>query len=162
MEERLTRQFVYGYDEESLEEHVGKLLLERGLQLGTAESCTGGNIGRLITSVPGSSAYYRGGVVAYSNELKHILLDVPEATIEAEGAVSEATARAMVAGACRRLGVDVAAGRDRHCRARRRHGRKARGHDLDRRRHRRRAAACACSAPASGGSRTCSTRPCRR
>ncbi|MGB3545794.1 MAG: competence/damage-inducible protein A [Saprospiraceae bacterium] len=108
LEERLTRQFVYGYDEESLEEHVGKLLLERGLQLGTAESCTGGNIGRLITSVPGSSAYYRGGVVAYSNELKHILLDVPEATIEAEGAVSEATARAMVAGACRRLGVDVA------------------------------------------------------
>jgi nicotinamide-nucleotide amidase len=94
--------------EVTLEATVGRLLAERGLLLASAESCTGGMIGERMTRVPGSSGWYAGGVVAYSDRIKTRLLDVPEAAIAAHGAVSEAVARAMAAGARRRLGADLA------------------------------------------------------
>jgi nicotinamide-nucleotide amidase len=81
-----------------LEELVGRLLRERGLTLAVAESCTGGLICHRLTNVPGSSDYFLGGVVTYSNQAKMDLLRVPEEILAAHGAVSEATARAMALG----------------------------------------------------------------
>lgn len=84
------------------------MLLERGLRLATAESCTGGLIAHWITSIPGCSAYYAGGVVAYADDAKTALLGVPEALIAAHGAVSAPVAAAMAAGAIERMQADVA------------------------------------------------------
>jgi nicotinamide-nucleotide amidase len=91
-----------------LEVIVGKLLKEKGLQLAIAESCTGGNIAHLITSVAGSSAYFKGGVVAYSNEIKQNLLRVSSEDLQQYGAVSEQVVRQMAEGALLALGADVA------------------------------------------------------
>ncbi len=91
----------------SLEAVVAALLAEAGWTLATAESCTGGLVAERITRVPGASTIFVGGVVAYSNDLKCALLDVEPALIEREGAVSEAVARAMAIGVCRRLGSDL-------------------------------------------------------
>jgi len=85
---------------------VGGLLRERGRTLATAESCTGGWLGERITAVPGSSDYYPGGVVVYSNRLKESLLGVPAELLAEHGAVSEAVARAMAGAVRRRLGAD--------------------------------------------------------
>ena len=74
-----------------LEEKVGELLKAKKLSLSTAESCTGGGIAALITSVPGSSEYFNGSIVAYSNEIKMFLLHVSAETLEKHGAVSEET-----------------------------------------------------------------------
>jgi nicotinamide-nucleotide amidase len=90
-----------------IEEEVGRLLREKGLTVAVAESCTGGMIGQRLTSVSGSSGYFLGGVIAYSNALKLNLLDVAPETIEKEGAVSEATARQMAAGVMKALGADI-------------------------------------------------------
>ena len=79
-----------------------------GKTLATAESCTGGLIGAMLTAVPGSSAVYKGGVVSYCNEIKHCLLGVPEALLERYGAVSAPVAEAMAMGAARSLDTDVA------------------------------------------------------
>ena len=79
-----------------------------GKTLATAESLTGGGIGAAITSVSGASAVYKGGIVSYTNEVKHRLLGVPELVLEQYGAVSEPTARAMVQGVRELLGADVA------------------------------------------------------
>ncbi len=79
-----------------------------GVTIGVAESCTGGLLGAAITAMPGSSAVFEGGVQTYSNRLKTELLGVPDALLEAHGAVSEAVAHAMAAGARERLGVDIA------------------------------------------------------
>jgi len=79
-----------------------------GLKIATAESCTGGLVAGLLTEIPGSSAVVERGFVTYSNEAKRDLLAVPAATLEAHGAVSEATARAMAAGALTRSNGDVA------------------------------------------------------
>jgi nicotinamide-nucleotide amidase len=87
---------------------VGQLLLEKGKTVGTAESCTGGLISSQITAIPGSSAYYKGGVVTYANETKVKLLGVNPATIQAYGAVSEETAIEMVKGALNTLQTDYA------------------------------------------------------
>jgi nicotinamide-nucleotide amidase len=87
---------------------IGSLLLERGWKLVTAESCTGGLIGHWITNVPGSSDYYLGGVVSYSNALKMQLLGVRAGTLETYGAVSEQVALEMAQGARARLGGEVA------------------------------------------------------
>lgn len=92
----------------SIEERVGALLRERGLTLATAESCTGGLVGHRLTNVVGSSDYYLGGVVVYSNALKEALLGVRHETLLAHGAVSEETAREMARGARQWLGADVA------------------------------------------------------
>ena len=87
---------------------VAERLLAGGRQIVTAESCTGGWIAKACTDRPGSSQWFRGGVVAYTNELKTALLGVWPTTLEEAGAVSEATVREMAAGALERLGGDVA------------------------------------------------------
>jgi PncC family amidohydrolase len=79
-----------------------------GRTLGTAESCTGGLIAHLVTEVPGSSAYFLGGLVTYADAVKRSIADVPAAVLEAHGAVSAQVAVAMAVGARRRLDVDVA------------------------------------------------------
>src|SRR5574344_207270 len=94
--------YIYGYDDETFASVIGKLLIERGATLATAESCTGGQLGHRITEVAGASAYYLGGVVAYSNDIKEQLLGVHTDTLTQYGAVSAQTAEAMAIG-CRRL-----------------------------------------------------------
>jgi nicotinamide-nucleotide amidase len=90
----------------SLEEAVGKLLTARGRTVGTAESCTGGYIAHLLTSIAGSSNYFKGGVISYSNEVKHKLLQVDAGTLNAQGAVSEETVRQMAINALPLLDTD--------------------------------------------------------
>ena len=104
----LAGKYIVGEDCETLDELVHKTLIERGKTLATAESCTGGNIARLLTAQSGASAYFRGGVVAYSNEVKESVLGVKHSTLEAHGAVSEETVREMVEGVRIRLGADYA------------------------------------------------------
>lgn len=99
---------IFGRDEETLEAVVGRLLLERRSTLAVAESCTGGGLAARVTEVPGSSDYFLGGVVAYSNDLKRELLGVSRETLDRFGAVSEETAREMAQGARERLGSDIA------------------------------------------------------
>ncbi len=94
----LAEKYVYGYDQEEIQGAIGKLLLKYGLTLSTAESCTGGYLAHLVTSVPGSSDYFQGTVVSYSNEVKMNQLDVKEETLIAHGAVSEETAKEMAEG----------------------------------------------------------------
>ncbi len=89
-----------------VEEEIGPLLLKRGWTLATAESCTGGGIGARVTAVSGSSAYYRGGVIAYHNDVKRDRLGVSVKTLETEGAVSAQTAAEMARGARRATGGD--------------------------------------------------------
>ena len=100
--------YVYGVDVASLEEVCFRLLKEKGLTLATAESCTGGRVAERMTALPGVSAVYRGGVVSYWTSVKADVLGVPQATLEAHGAVSEETARAMAEGARRVTGADIA------------------------------------------------------
>lgn len=91
-----------------LAERLQGLCLGRGLTVATAESSTGGMIGAAITSVPGSSGYYLGGVVSYADSAKADLLGVPAATLAAHGAVSAQVAMAMASGARQRLGTSLA------------------------------------------------------
>lgn len=91
-----------------LEEEIGKLLIANNLSLSTAESCTGGGVAALITSVPGSSGYFKGGIVAYDNEVKKNLLGVSPETLSAYGAVSRETVIEMAKGAMNRLKTDCA------------------------------------------------------
>lgn len=86
---------------------LGALCLARGLRLATVESCTGGLVGHLITETAGSSAYYLGGFVTYSNELKQDLVGVPADVLAAHGAVSAETALAMASGGRTRTGADI-------------------------------------------------------
>lgn len=87
---------------------LGKLLCARKEHIATAESCTGGLISSTLTDCPGSSDWFLGALVAYSNEIKNALLKVSAETLQQHGAVSEQTVRAMAAGACSLLGVDHA------------------------------------------------------
>ena len=87
---------------------IGRLLREHRKTVATAESCTGGLIGHLITEVPGSSTYFRGGIIAYSNEVKEGVLGVSPQTLATVGAVSAACAAEMAQGARRLLGTDIA------------------------------------------------------
>src|ERR1044072_104943 len=89
-------------------EVLGRILLAKDKTVGTAESCTGGYIAHNITAIPGSSAYFKGSVVTYANEMKTKMLGVKEQTLAAHGAVSEATVREMVAGALQLLETDYA------------------------------------------------------
>jgi len=91
-------ELIYGENEESLAMVAGRLLKEKKKTLCTAESCTGGNISHMITSVPGSSDYYTGSVIAYDNRIKIQILSVDEKVIEQEGAVSEPAVRSMAEG----------------------------------------------------------------
>jgi len=88
-------KYVYGYDEETLETAIGKLLKNAGKTLALAESCSGGYVSHLITTVPGSSAYFQGAVVPYHNDFKERILGVKSETLSAHGAVSEATVAEM-------------------------------------------------------------------
>ena len=101
-------QWVFSRDERSVEEHVLTLARARGLTIATAESCTGGLVAARLTSVPGSSESFLGGVVAYADAVKTDELDVPEVVLAEHGAVSVETAEAMAEGARRRLGAGVA------------------------------------------------------
>ena len=101
-------QYVFSRDERSTAELLVDLLRERGLTLGTAESCTGGLVAARITEIPGSSDVFLGSVVSYSDSVKRTQLGVPEEVLAAHGAVSAETAAAMAVGARKALGVDVA------------------------------------------------------
>jgi nicotinamide-nucleotide amidase len=102
----LIPEYIFGEDDESLESIVGNLLKERNLTLSTAESCTGGNIAQMITSIPGSSDYFKGSIVSYSNEVKINSLNVSPSTIEQHGAVSRETVIQMAEGIKRAMNTD--------------------------------------------------------
>ncbi len=91
----------------NIAEKLAILLVEKGWTIAVAESCTGGLLGGRITSVPGSSVYFIGGVVAYSNSMKMDLLGVPSTLIQTHGAVSEKVAKAMADGVVRATGADI-------------------------------------------------------
>jgi nicotinamide-nucleotide amidase len=95
---------------EALAKEVGRALSARGLMIATAESCTGGLLAGALTAIPGSSEYVKGGVVAYSNEVKQSHLGVQAATLDVHGAVSEPTAREMAEGVRERMEVGVGVG----------------------------------------------------
>lgn len=103
----LALQFIVSDRDETLVDVVGRLMKERGLVLATFESCTGGLIGELVTDVPGASAWYTGGIVAYANRIKETMIGVERGLIEEHGAVSEAVARRMAEVGRGRLGADV-------------------------------------------------------
>ncbi len=105
---KIIPEVIYGEDEVMLEEVVGKLLNDNNLTVSTAESCTGGKIASLITSVPGSSGWFRGSVVAYDNSIKTGVLGVSNETLRIYGAVSAETAGEMARGVRRLMGTDYA------------------------------------------------------
>jgi nicotinamide-nucleotide amidase len=100
---------IWGADSDTLEDVVGTLLTDKGLTIATMESCTGGLLSSALTDVPGSSTYYKGGFVAYSNEMK-ITLGVDAQLIAQFGAVSSEVAEAMAISARQRLGADIGVG----------------------------------------------------
>ena len=104
----LIAELVFGFEKEKLEEVVGRMLLEKGKTLATAESCTGGFLAHKITSIPGSSAYFMGSVIAYSNAVKMNQLNVKPDTLKNHGAVSEETVKEMMQGALDLLKTDLA------------------------------------------------------
>ena len=99
---------IFGYDADTLAGVIGKLLKENGKTLAVTESCTGGYISHLITSVSGSSAYFKGAITAYSNEIKEKMLEVKPQTLQEKGAVSEQVAREMVLGVKGKMNADYA------------------------------------------------------
>jgi nicotinamide-nucleotide amidase len=101
-------KLVYGTGDQTLAEVVGEGLRRTGRTLAVAESCTGGLLGKLITDIPGSSDYFAGGWITYSNEAKSRQLGVPAGMIESHGAVSEPVAQAMARGARHKAGTDYA------------------------------------------------------
>ena len=105
--ETLIPELIFGYGTETLEEKIGVLLKERNLTFATAESCTGGHIAHKLTTIPGSSAYFLGGIVSYSNEMKMRQLDVQASTLEANGAVSEPVVEEMAKGVIANIGADI-------------------------------------------------------
>jgi nicotinamide-nucleotide amidase len=105
---KVVGDYVFGYDSDSLEAAVGKELKIRGKKMATAESCTGGKIANLITSVPGSSEYFEGSVIAYSNNIKSQILNVDSDVIQGHGAVSREVVEQMARGVLHRFNVDYA------------------------------------------------------
>ncbi len=104
--QKIIPQYIYGYDNDTMAEVIGRLLKAQNKKLAVAESCTGGFISHQITSIPGSSEYYQGSVTSYSNETKHNLLGVKTETLEKFGAVSEEVVREMAEGAKSILNAD--------------------------------------------------------
>ncbi|MFH1931973.1 MAG: competence/damage-inducible protein A [Pseudomonadota bacterium] len=104
---RLVGSYIFAAGDQNMEEVVGHLLLEKNLSISVAESCTGGLIGHRLTSVPGSSSYFHGGVVVYSNQSKVDLLRVDPRTLETHGAVSERTVEEMARGVKDRIKTDL-------------------------------------------------------
>jgi nicotinamide-nucleotide amidase len=101
-------EHIYAEGEQSLAETLGKLLIEKGETISTAESCTGGFLSHLITAVPGSSAYYKGSVIAYDNTIKKTELEISEELLTAHGAVSEACVLAMASKIRTKFNTDYA------------------------------------------------------
>ncbi len=99
--------YLYGEGEDTLEKVVGHLLKEKGLTVSTAESCTGGMLAHTITNVPGSSDYFWGGFITYTDDIKHKLLGVPLEVLKHHTAISPETAQCMVEGLVKRTGTDV-------------------------------------------------------
>ncbi len=104
----IIRPYVYSTSEISIETIIGEMLRERYLTLGTAESCTGGYISHLLTSIAGSSDYFKGSIISYSNEIKEEILGVKSETLHTHGAVSEETVDEMLSGALQKLNIDIA------------------------------------------------------
>lgn len=101
-------EMIYGYGKDKMEEIIGQLLREKGQTLSTAESCTGGYIAHKITEIPGSSDYFKGSVVAYSNEIKNKVLGVSQYDLDTYGAVSEAVIEQMAEGVQKLFATDYA------------------------------------------------------
>jgi len=104
---KILGNYIYGIDEETLEEIVGKLLKTKKLTVAVAESCTGGMLGEMITRIPGSSEYFQGGIISYSAKVKEGLLKVPPEIIKKYGEVSEEVAELMAEGARRCCHSDI-------------------------------------------------------
>ena len=104
---RLVGPYVFATGTQTMEQVVGRMLMDKNLTISVAESCTGGLIGHRLTNVPGSSNYFLGGVQVYSNQSKIDLLRVSPATIEAHGAVSDSTVREMALGVKRHIKTDL-------------------------------------------------------
>ena len=98
--------YIFGEEEDTLSDVIGRILLEKNLTLGTVESCTGGAISSEVVRIPGSSKYFKGSIVSYSNEIKIDLVGVDIVDLEKDGAVSEVVVRQMVLNGRRQLGVD--------------------------------------------------------
>lgn len=105
--QRLAGKYIYAYNNVSLEETVGNILMDSGLSIATAESCTGGAVAAAITSVPGSSGYFHGSIIAYQNKIKSEVLKVNIDTLQNHGAVSEKTVIEMAEGVKRVLDTDI-------------------------------------------------------
>ncbi|MEM7549118.1 MAG: competence/damage-inducible protein A [Bacteroidota bacterium] len=103
----LAEKYIFGYDKDELYEVIGKVLKEEGKTISTAESCTGGFVASQLTSVPGSSAYFKGSVVAYSNEIKENILSVNSNDLKKHGAVSEEVVKQMAENVREKLGTDI-------------------------------------------------------
>jgi nicotinamide-nucleotide amidase len=103
----LIKQYVYGFDEETIQSAVGKLLKSKNKTISTAESCTGGYLSHLLTSEPGASAYYYGSIIAYQNTIKTQLLDVPSGILQQHGAVSQQTVEIMAKEVRLKLGTSI-------------------------------------------------------
>ncbi|MEQ9298833.1 MAG: competence/damage-inducible protein A [Cyclobacteriaceae bacterium] len=103
----LISQYIYGYNKDTIESTTGGDLVKNGLTIATAESCSGGYLAHMITSVPGSSAYFIGSVISYHNDIKINELGVPEQIIKEHGAVSEETVKEMAMSIRRKFGTDI-------------------------------------------------------
>lgn len=106
--EPIIGQNIFSYNDVQVQEILGDLLKKKRQTLAVAESCTGGMMGHLITSVPGSSAYFKGGVIAYANDIKEKVLGVKAVDLDEQGAVSQAVVEQMALGAKALLGTDYA------------------------------------------------------
>ncbi|MCD4774346.1 MAG: competence/damage-inducible protein A [Bacteroidales bacterium] len=103
---KIIPKYIFGYDDDKLEQIIGELLKEKKKTLSTAESCTGGYISHLITSVSGSSEYYLGSIISYSNEIKEYLLGVTKQSMIDYGVVSEQVITQMAKGVKEKLNTD--------------------------------------------------------
>jgi len=104
----LVKENLVTNEDEPMAKVLGKILIDKNKTIATAESCTGGYIAHLITSIPGSSTFYKGSIVSYDNEVKEHLLNVSPSTLSTFGAVSEETAKEMLAGVLSKINVDYA------------------------------------------------------
>lgn len=105
--EALINEYIYAYEDFTFEEAISQLLTDKNYTISTAESCTGGNIAKLLTSVSGSSNYFIGGIISYSNEVKINQLNVSSETLQKYGAVSQETAIEMVKGVNNKFKTDI-------------------------------------------------------
>lgn len=106
--EKLSPEIVFAYNDQTLEETIAQLLVQHKMTVSAAESCTGGTIAQMLTAIPGSSQFFHGGVVSYSNEAKMEILEVDAKLIEIYGAVSEPVVRQMAEGARKKFHTDYA------------------------------------------------------